>query len=278
MYFLHAEGDSPLFQLARTEELTADEIATGDLRIVNQTHGPGRLQVVWKSLSIRAAKLEIEEHSEIVAKLNEERAALPTRFVHDFTRDRMTPERFYHWGFAPSNVLKREGMIVSGPPSDTWTSAGAAPQVTLRGDFDISFEFDLLRMSLPKVGMNSSVYLQLEIPDEAQHQYNVILVGSPDGGRYISAQLREKSADGNFAYPSISREFVENVQCLRLARRGAELYFLFSEDVSQPDRLLVSHQIGTLDIPATFVKLHVHTGGSGNVTEAAWKRLAINVK
>jgi hypothetical protein len=264
--------------LARTEELTADEIATGDLKIVNQTHGPGRLQVVWRSLSIRASKLEIEEHSEIVTELDDQRASLPTRLTHDFTRDRMTPERFYHWGFELPNVLKREGMIVSGPPSDTWTSAGAAPQVTLRGDFDISFEFDLLRMSVPKVGMNSSVYLQLEIPDEAQHQYSVILVGSPDGGRYISAQLREKSSDGSFAYPSISREFAKNVQRLRFARRGARLYFLFSEDVSQPDRLLASHEIEPLDIPASFVKLLVHTGGSGNITEAAWKRLAINVK
>ena len=52
--------------------------------------------------------------------------------------------------------------------------------VAMSGDFDASFEFDLLKMTPPKAGLNSGVYLQIEVPDEQQHQYSVILVGSPE--------------------------------------------------------------------------------------------------
>lgn len=281
VYYLLAEGDSPLFRLARVEELTADDIADGNLRIINQTHGPGELRVVWKSLSIRAEKLTglaLENPSEIVARLDRERAMLPVRFVHDFARERFTPERFHHWGFNPPLQPSPPGLVVSGPATDNWTSAGAAPQLALQGDFDISFEFDLLRMTPPKAGLSSAVYLQLEVPDESQHQYSIILVGEPEGGKHVTAQHRERTSEGGFAYPSISREPVQGGQRLRLARRGGQLYFLFAEVTSQHDRLLAQHEVATVDIPATFARMLVHTGGAGKSTEAAWKRISINAQ
>jgi hypothetical protein len=85
VYFLFAEGDSPLFRLVRVEELTDDDVLDGSLRIINQTHGPGHVRVVWKTLSVRAEKLSgmaMEDAAGIVAKLDRERAALPVRFTH----------------------------------------------------------------------------------------------------------------------------------------------------------------------------------------------------
>ena len=195
VYFLVAEGDSSLFRLVRTEQATDDDIASGNLRIISQTKEAGRLRVVWKSLSIRAEKLSglaAEDSAAVVAELNRQRAALPIRFAHDFTRDPITPNRFTHWGFSPATQPRRADCAVSGQSTDNWTSAGMGANVAMSGDFDATFEFDLLKMTPPKAGLNSGVYLQIEVPDEQQHQYSVILIGSPDGDRSVLAQSRER--------------------------------------------------------------------------------------
>ena len=113
VYFLIAEGDSSLFRLVRTEPAANDQITSGNVRLINQTNGPGRLRVVWKSLSIPAEKLSgiaTEDSAAAVAELNRQRAAMPIRFAHDFTRDRITPDRFIHWGFAPATEPRAGGL------------------------------------------------------------------------------------------------------------------------------------------------------------------------
>jgi hypothetical protein len=279
VYFLIAEGDSSLFRLVRTEQMTDDQIASGNLRLINQTKEAGRLRVVWKSLSIRAEKLSglaTEDPTAAVAELNRQRAGMPVRFAHDFTRERLTPDRFTPWGFSPATGPNAGGLRVSGPATDNWTSAGMTANLAPSGDFDAAFEFDLLKLTTPKAGLNSGVYLQIEIPNEQQHQYSVIFIGSPEGDRWVLAQSRERATNGALSYPSLGRAFVDQVQRLRLARRGSQLYFLYAEATSKPDRVLTRRELPTNSGLNTVIRMFVHTGGAGNTTETAWKKLAIH--
>jgi hypothetical protein len=265
----------------RTEKLSADEIRSGNFRILTQTHGPGHIAVVWKSLSIRAEKLNglaIEDQDMFVAELDRERASLPAVFAHDFTRDPLIPARWRPWVVAAPSQPNPSGLLVSGPPTDHWTSAGVERELSLRGDFDIAFEFHLLTMTAPKTGLNSSIYLQIETLDAPQHQYNVIFGGALEGGKYILAQFRGKAPDGSLTYNPLSRATVNQVQRLRLARRGQQLYFLFAEDVKKPDQLLTQYELPAAGVPVNFLRLMIHTGGAGNVTEALWKNVIVKAK
>jgi hypothetical protein len=221
----------------------------------------------------------IEDKSQFIAQLNRERAALPVKFAHDFRRTGVTPQQFAVWGFKPSASPGAHGLRVVGPPADNWTSAGLAPQVPLRGDFDVSLEFDVIGMTEPKPGMNSAVYLQLDVPVKSQHQYSVILIRGVGDQLTAVAQRRRPAASGNgFEYPQLAGELVEQVQRLRLARRGTTLYFLYATNATQLDRLLTRHEVEPIDLPVGTIRLLVHAGGAGTIADTAWKKVIVHAQ
>jgi len=279
VYFLIAEGDSPNFRLVRTAKVAADDVMLDGLRVTAQIKGPARVDVVWKSLTVRAEHLSgpaLEDPQQIVTELDRQRDALPGRFIHDFKRDEWSETRFYHWNFTPPTSPVPEGIVVRAPSADAWTSAGAAPHIGLRGDFDISVEFDVLKIDAPKPGMYSSVYLQIELPVESKLQASVLFTRRENGQTYTSAQVRLMNPDGSHRYPSLRQELVGDIQRMRLARRDGCLFFLSSEDPSKPDRLLARFDAPDVEIPDGFIRLLVHTGGAGRTTEAAWRKFTVH--
>lgn len=281
VYFLLAEGDSPNFRIVRTEKVAADDVRVDGLRLFCQIKESGRIDVVWKSLNVRAeglSGLALENTEQIVAELDRQRNALPTRFVHDFSRDELSEARMYRWGIAPPRNPTPGGLLVSGRPADAWASSGVVPHVGLRGDFDISFEFDVLTMDVPKPGLNSAVYLQIELPVESKQQCSVILSRRDNGQTHTLAQLRLMNPDGTLTYPSLRQEVVSKIRQMRIARRDGRLFFLYSVDPSKPDRLLARFDASNVDIPDGFIRMLVHTGGAGRVTEAAFKKFTVHAR
>jgi hypothetical protein len=278
VYFLIAEGDSPNFRIVRTEQVAAADVKLDALRLIAQIKEAGRIDLVWKSLTVRAeglSGLALEDPAEVVAELDRQREALPARFGYDFSRETWSDSRWYRWAVTPPKTVTPQGLIMRGQPVDHWASAGTAPHIELRGDFDISFEFDVLRVDVPKPGMYSAVYLQIEFPIPSKLQGSVILGRRENGNRYASAQVRLMNPDGTHSYPTLRQELVENVRRMRLARRGQRLFFLYS-DGSQPDRLLARYDASDAEIPDTFIRMMAHTGGTGKVMEAAWKKFTVH--
>jgi hypothetical protein len=278
VHFLIADGDSTQFRLVRSEEVGDERISSGNLKLYSQTSGPGRMFVVWKSISIRAEKLTgiaTEDPLKLVASLDRQRAALASRLMHDFARDRIAPDQFYAWGFRPPASPQAGGLRVAGPPNDNWTSAGIDAKVALPADFDVSLEFDVLKMSPPQEGLASGVYLQIEFAEPDARQFSLIFNGMPDGTKNVLAQSRVRVASGALNYPSHGRVFIDEVKRLRVARRGRELHFLFAADLSSADKPLARIDLPPdIQAPAT-VKLLVHTGGKTAVTEAGFKKLIL---
>jgi hypothetical protein len=281
VYFLLAEGDSSNFRLVRTEKVASDDLQVDGVRLVAQMKELGRMQVTWKHLSIRAealAGLALEDHAQIVASVDRQRETLPSRYSHDFSRDPPSIARLHHWGFAKPPVATPNGVRVFAPPVDVWSSSGFSPHILLRGDFDISFEFAMVRVDVPKPGQYSAAYLQLEFPGESALQSNVIFAVRENGQPHVSAQLRLTDAKGVKSYPSLRQEFAAGVQRLRFARQGSELFFLYSNKPSEPDRLLARYDVSNVDLPDGAVRLLLHSGGAAKVTEAMFKRFTVHAQ
>ena len=68
MYYLYAENDSPTFQLMGTESVSDKPTIADGLLLHALCHGNGETQVVWRSLTLRAARMTLKSDSTV--KLN----------------------------------------------------------------------------------------------------------------------------------------------------------------------------------------------------------------
>ncbi len=117
LYFLVAENDSPNFRVVRTEQVGTEDLVHEGLRILTQATGASRLEVVWKSFSIQAERLSgaaVEDASKLVAELDQRRDALAERFVHDFTQDKLSVDRFHRWNCEPPAEPQAGGLPLLG--------------------------------------------------------------------------------------------------------------------------------------------------------------------
>ena len=208
-------------------------------------------------------------------QLDRRRDAFAGRFVHDFTQDELTVEKFHRWGFEPAAQPQRGGLQIAMEGADAWRSIGLAPHVSLSGDFDIAAEIEGARFDPPKQSENSAVYLQVEFPGEPSVQCSMILLEYENGRRELLAQLKRQKADGSVEYSTHRREASAPLQKLRLARRGEQVLFLYSADLSQHDRLLARFDASNIDITDPGVRLFLHAGGAGRKAEVRVKRMSI---
>jgi len=279
VYYLFAEGDSPNFRLFGSRTATKDDLRS--VRLTVQTHGEGLTKVVWKSLTIRAEKLSgmaLLRHQDLLAELDKQRAALPHRFEHDFAKDPMTANRFQRWGAAVSPPPDKDGFRFVSPGTDNWTSVGLAPQLGLKGDFDIAVTLDAIEFAKPKEKLNSAFYLQVELPDEAKTQANIILLEHPDGHRQVYAQIRLLDAAGKREYRRIRIDSVNALESMRITRRGGRASFIYRRKGSDHDQILAQTDLLELPIPTTYVRLMLHTGGRGRQSEVLLKQLRIHAE
>lgn len=279
VYYLYAENDSPHFRLLATEPATKASISANSVRLVAQTQGEGSTHVVWKSLSIRAeglAGLALTDADLVLEELNKQRAALVQKFEHDFAKDPFSEERFHRWRAFPLPDTNGLRMFANG--ANNWVSTGLAPHVGFEGDFDIEVTFDDLRLGMPKEKQNSALYLQVEFPDAATTQANILLVLHPDGERQAYAQIKSVGAAGNAEYRRPRIAPVGPVEGLRIARRGKRLLLLFREKGVERDTILAEAELHDLPIPETFVRIMLHSGGAGVQSDVLLKRFRIQAE
>ena len=277
VYYLFAENDSPHFRLFATQADVEGDIRS--LRLMTQAHLEGQTKVLWKSLTIRASRitgLALQDEAEALAKLNKERDDLPQRFDHNFAKDRLTEHRFQQWGPLRPTSGKGLGMVSIG--TDNWSSSGFNSLHGVQGDFDIAIHFDDLKLGKPKEKLNSSFYLQIEFPDAASTQANVMVVEHIDGQRQVYAQVRVLDAGGNTQYRNLRSDSAGEVVKLRLARRGERLVFLYREKGSVRDQILAQRDVVGMAVPQHNVRLMLHTGGARRQSEVLLKQFSVHAE
>jgi hypothetical protein len=278
-YFLTAEGDSPHFQLRGQREVATDDIQNQGLRLLTQIYQKGgEVGVVWDHFLVRAESLNgraVEDFDSQLVALNDERAKLKSNFNFDLSKQSPPEALFHRWTDLRPWKKEDGGLSIIAPGKEAWTSAGGSLRKSVTGDFDISVTFDAKKLDRPMTGKRCSVYLQLELSDEARTQVSAIFTNNDTGDTELIAQVREHLGKGKFNYRPLGSMNSGNVTALRITRRGERLTFLASPEDSPHDRI-----IGYLDRPATSIpesciRFMVHTGDPKLESHVVWKSVDV---
>jgi len=278
-YFLTAEGDSPHFQLRGQREVATDDLRNQGLRMMTQIYQKGgEVGVVWDHLSIRAESLSgraVEDFDSQLLALNEQREKLKSKFNFDLSKQGPPDALFYRW--TDTRAWKKEdgGLLIVAPGTEAWTSAGSSLRKTVTGDFDISVNFDAKKLDRPKAGKRCSVYLQLELTDEARTQVSAIFTNNDTGDTELIAQVREPLGKGKFSYRPLGSMNSGNVTSLRITRRGERLTFLGSPKDSPHDWIIGYLDRPAASIPESCIRFIVHTGDPKLETHVVWKSIDV---
>ncbi|MCA9047471.1 MAG: DUF1583 domain-containing protein, partial [Planctomycetaceae bacterium] len=281
LYYLTAEYDSPNWILRGTHAISTDPVAADGLRLMTQIHqAGGSVSVVWKRLRVHAAGLSgpaVGGISVELAELNAQRDMLPVVLQQDFRRQPPTADQFYTWSVSTERITEN-GWVVAAAGSDSWTSAGAAAQTAINGDFDITVRFDPRQLALPRPDKHTQVYLQAEGSDPNQTQLNSILSLLPDGEVVATAQVRERGEQGEYYYRPIGHLGMPTVKRLRLARRGSTVAFLAASENDGPDQVIARYEFNALPIPPRSIRFMLHTGGEGRESVVDWQTISVHAE
>ena len=159
--------------------------------------------------------------------------------------------------------------------TDGWTSSGLSTRIGLEGDFDVALTFDDLKLGKPKEKMNSALYFQLEFPDPAKTQANVLFAQHADDRREIYVQIRTVDAGGSNHYHRVRTDQVDRVDRLRMARRGKDISFLYRVQGAEDDTILVQREVLAMPVPKLHLRVLLHTGGDDRQSEVTLRRLSV---
>ena len=279
VYFLTAEGDSPNFQLRGQRPCATDDIQFEGLRLLTQIYQTGgAISATWSRLLVRAEALSgraVEDSDTQLTRLNEEREKLKSVFSFDFTRQAPPDSLFRTWNHTRPWDQKDNGLLVVAPGSDNWSSVGTSVMKQITGDFDVSVNFDVLKLDTPKPGKRCSVYLQIELPDKDETQLSLIFSNLGTGATEVVSQVREPRGQGNYNYRPTGAIDLANVSKLRVARRGERITLLASTNDPKRERIVGYLDRPAIPIPASFIRFFVHTGGAGLESRVLWKTIDI---
>jgi hypothetical protein len=282
LYYLFAENDSRQFRLLGQESFPADDLQMDGVRLAAQIHGEGgSTSAVWKTLDIRAEKLAgpaIQDRDAILTELNRRLETLPKAFLLDLARAPLPESLFYRWTDLRPWRAQDKGLLITAPGTDQWSSAGAALQKQVEGDFDISITFDPQRLDTPAEGQSSSVYLQLELADKDATQVSAILNRISDSTTEAVAQFRRPDEKGGFYYRRMGTLSVPSATALRIARRGDRLVFLVKPAERDSPRVLAQAEIGREPLKLGGTRILVHTGGNGRESRVLWKGIQVKAE
>jgi hypothetical protein len=280
LYFLYAEDDSPEFRLIHSHEVGTAPTRIAGVRLVLESHKAGGMaEVVWKSLTIRAASASgpVITPALSVPQLDEQRSGLPATRRIAFSAG-ASETAIGYWGRVESFPRDKEGMTIEAAGAEQWTASGVVSQLGLEGDFDVSLALDVLHLEPPKANSESTVYLQTGFQDAAQTEVEVKYSVSPSGVRAAEFQLNTKNPDGSTSYQELSTRQSDPVRQLRLARRGGILYLMYQPASAALPEILARAEVGTADVPAAHMRVLVHTGGAGRKTVVRLRDLRMHAE
>jgi hypothetical protein len=269
--YLYSEDDSNEFRLIHKEAVSS---ADATVKLVVGQHKAGFTQVVWKNLTVRAQSSFgcPEKGLKTIADLDKERSALPPERVYSFA----TPKPVAGVeGLGPftvgdqasaSYMRDQAGLTITVPGSDHWQAAGLVPRLTLKGDFDISLELNVLHMEPCQMYDESVVLLQTEFKDKRQSVSEVKYAIHHGGDRKAETQQRRIRGDGTFNYQEIVSRPETTASLLRLARRGDVIYQIFQGKADSPPQVLGAMKIGTDPVQSGLLRALIHTGGENRKT------------
>ena len=262
--YFTAQGDSQYFQLRGQIETLNDRADVREIRLVTQIFQKGEVSAVWKSLSIQAEELTgeaLETSTTNVADLDQKREQLAERFQHDFTKNAPTPNFALRSG-TPAWNAKDKGWRIPAVGQKDWFATGFQSQVLIDGNFDLSADFEVLKVPEYENSDLSTVYLQVEIPDDNYDQISALYENNKDG-ESVRGHLGMRAENGQREYAEFGTIPVKDITGLRVCRYGSLLTLLAKTRDGESDTIVTEKEVGTGPLPPRFIRFMVNTRGEG---------------
>ncbi|APZ92953.1 DUF1583 domain-containing protein [Fuerstiella marisgermanici] len=279
IYYLTAERDSPNFRLRGSRLVTTKPIKADGIRLVAQMHRPGHCSVIWKDIVVKAEKITQASTADAdprVTQLNSERTELLQHVLYDFTKEAPNRAFLYRWRDTRDWNATDKGLKLSAPGFDSWESSGLSTLHDITGDFDITTEFETIKLDKPAADEQTAIYLQIEVPDKNQTQANAMFNLTESGYTEARAQFRYAKPDGRLDYRNAGSVSAKAVTSLRVARRGRKFTVLTKLAGAEHERILDVADLSDVAIPS--VRIMLHTGGADRESEILVKRLDIHAE
>ncbi len=153
-------------------------------------------------------------------------------------------------------------------------TVGIKPRFRVRGDFDISAEFEILQADKPTDGYGIGAQMSIETDSPTKEAATAEWTFTPgkDGVRFISTRIIGQP-DGKRDYRVQSLAANRRAGTLRLVRTGTSLRASYRDEGETRDRSLPPVELGTEDV--TTVRLAANTGISDHPVEIRLKSLTI---
>ena len=211
-----------------------------------------------------------------MTQLNLERADLPQHVLFDFTKEAPNKARLYRWRDTRDWSATDNGLKLSAPGFDSWECSGLQTLHDITGDFDITTEFEAVKLDTPAPDELTSVYIQIEVRDKDDTHVGAMFNLTESGYTEALAQIREVKRGGGYNYRNKGAFSAKSVTGLRIARRGTTYTILARSADSEHERILDVADLSAAAIAK--VRVMLHTGGAGRESEILVKRLDIRAE
>ena len=256
----------------------ANDRVFGLFHYADQTEARVRNVVMRGSWPTKLPDLSAQELADQrPAKLDADLAKLTDVFEYQFAATQIL-DRFFVVGQNQPNdtvAMEQSGLRIRRPGGGPWHDTYINLPFLVHGDFDMEIGFEEFKAIGDKFGC---VMLVLELDDDKRRQCRILRIRDEVQRQEVHSSLSELHQDGGRSFSARPPKKTEaTAGRLRMARRGATLYYLFAENDSSKYRLLETEEIS--DSSSVPDGLHFHTmcDGSGE-TSVVWKSFTLRAE
>ncbi len=188
-------------------------------------------------------------------------------FFQDFRGKEVNPEIFRQVGPSASQLLRTEpeGLRITLPDEGITKAVGVAYAGPLKGDFEVTARYELLRLERPRAGFGAgfSVYVKTDAPTEDAIEFFHLVRPSGAEAYGCSALMTRPDGQRGPIPGAVTAEIPAQGKSgrLRVARVGPEVSLSAAEG-EQDFKGLYRINLGTADV--TFLRLAANPGNAPN--------------
>ena len=198
-------------------------------------------------------------------------------FRHEFAKDG-TPDRFFAVGRnqpGDFSEVTSNGWRIQRFGGGPWCDTHVNLPFMVHGDFDMDVAFDDFKAVGDEFGC---IMLVVELNDDKRRQCRILRIRDELQRQELHSSLSELHADGNRSFSARPPKKTDAIAgCLRMARRGTTLYYLFAENDSSEFRVLETEEISGESSVADGLHFHTMCNGNGE-TSVLWKSISIRAE
>lgn len=275
VYFMYAESDSENFRIINKVEITDSDTRPNGISLIIQAMGTNQTTATWESLSIRAESFgnywpDETLTTDIIRRLDERRKKL-TPTILDLTDPLTVAEQISGFTDETHRSLTDAGMRVTTINNKEFPRV----QKPIEQCLDVEAVVDIHQVDAPPVsGSHNEVAILLYTTSEYLNYASIMLRRKAHGSAEVFCQTRESHIGNKYKYWPLRSVSVTQLKRMRLAIMDDTLYYLYSETLDGPYKLLAEHHLRD-DAKPRIMYLRSESNGEGSTVDVTWNSASL---